>query len=73
MTLVGPSLSGVATIAETRQVGLSATDYLYQSIMMPDDYLVEGFSPQMMPSNYATDLTNQEKTDLVAFLLTLQE
>jgi cytochrome c2 len=66
----GPSLQGVATRAGERVDGLSAEDYLHQSLVEPEAYVVEGFDP-VMPS-YA-DQPEQALNDLVAYLMTLDE
>ena len=68
-TLVGPSLAGMSAAAATRQEGMSAEDYLYQSIVAPDAYVLEGFHGGMMPSIYTKHLDAQQLADLVAFLM----
>ncbi len=68
--IVGPSLFGVATRAETRRPGYSAEIYLYESILQPSAYLVESFQDGVMPKNFNEVLTAQQKADLIAFLLT---
>jgi mono/diheme cytochrome c family protein len=70
--LVGPSLAGVGRAAEARVPGLTAEQYLRQSIVDPDAYLVEGFQPGAMLPNVAEILSEQQLDDLVAFLLTLR-
>jgi ferredoxin len=70
--LVGPSFDGVATRAATRVPGLSAADYLRQSILDPEAYVVDGFPKGQMFSNYGEVLTPEDIDNLVAFLLTLQ-
>jgi cytochrome c2 len=70
--LVGPSLAGVATRAETRVPGLAAEQYLMQSLVDPDAHVVEGFQPGQMRPDLAQTLSQQELDDLVAFLLTLR-
>ncbi len=69
--VVGPSLDGVATRAASRVPGMSAEDYLRQSIVDPGAYVVDGF-PDAMLRNFDELLTDQEIDDLVAFLLTLE-
>lgn len=71
--LVGPSLYGVATRAKTRIPGMSAEDYLRQSILEPDAYVVEGYPAGQMVPNLAEVLTDAQLEDLIAFLLTLEE
>ncbi len=70
VTLVGPSLAGIATRAAERVPGMSAEQYLMQSLMEPDAYVVEGFPSGVMPSY--KDLPEQDLADLIAFLLTLK-
>lgn len=66
-----PSLIGVANRAGGRAEGLSAEEYLYQSIVAPRVYLVDGFADNMY-TRYASIYSEQELADLVAFLMTLQ-
>jgi mono/diheme cytochrome c family protein len=68
-TLVGPSLSGISAAAATRQEGTSTENYLYQSIIEPNSYVVEGFHSDILPAIYKHNLTPQELADLVAFLM----
>lgn len=70
--IIGPALKGVATRAETRVEGLVPEDYLRQSIVHPNDYIVEGFSADAMPQNFGRDLTSEEINDLITYLLTLK-
>jgi coenzyme F420-reducing hydrogenase delta subunit/cytochrome c2 len=72
ISVVGPSLAGVAERAGTRVPGLSAEDYLRQSILTPDTYVVEGYSTGLMPANYAEILDEQQVKDVLAFLATLK-
>ena len=58
VTLVGPAQNDVGTRASGRVAGLSATDYLRQSIVEPDTYLVDGFSAGLMYQNYANELSD---------------
>jgi NitT/TauT family transport system substrate-binding protein len=67
--LVGPSLQGVAERAATRVEGLSAEEYLRQSIVEPGAYVVEDFQP-VMPA--FDTLSESDVNDLVAYLMTLQ-
>jgi hypothetical protein len=47
-------------------------EYLRQSLVDPDAYLVEGYPPGAMLPDVADRLTEQQLDDLVAFLLTLR-
>lgn len=69
--IIGPSLAGVAIRAETRVDGQTAEEYLQLSILRPGDYVVEGFN-NIMITNLAKELTNEDMNALMAFLLTLK-
>lgn len=70
--IVGPSHAHIATVAETAVPGMSAAEYLRESIVNPDAHVTEGFPAGVMYQNYGKDLSEQEINDLVAFLLTLK-
>jgi sulfur-oxidizing protein SoxX len=69
--LVGPSLAGVASRAGSRVSGESAEEYLRQSIVNPNAFVVDGFSEGLMPAGFGDELSDQQLSDLVAYLLTL--
>ncbi|MEX1248717.1 MAG: c-type cytochrome [Anaerolineales bacterium] len=69
---IGPGLDGLATRAADSVTGLTAEEYIHQSIVDPSAYVVEGFADGLMPQNFAEILTEEQIADLVAFLLTLQ-
>ena len=69
--VIGPSLAGIATRAETRLEGYDAQAYIEMSILSPRDFLVEGF-PDTMPTNFGKELTSEEFEGLVAYLMTLK-
>jgi mono/diheme cytochrome c family protein len=64
----GPSLGGMGERAATRIPGMSAADYLYQSIVDPGAYTVPGYQ-NVMPTDFAQTLTSQQISDLVKFIL----
>jgi mono/diheme cytochrome c family protein len=66
----GPTLQGIAMAAGERVPGLTAEEYIRQSIMEPDAYVVEGYD-HSMGRIFSKLLSEQEVHDLVAFLLTL--
>ena len=70
--IVGPSLNGIATRAGQRIEGLTAAEYIQQSILQPGAYVVEGFPDGAMPRNFARTLTTEQVDNLVAFLLKLE-
>jgi hypothetical protein len=65
-------MAGLGTTAGSRASGQSAEEYLRDSITAPNDLVVEGFSPDLMPRAYGAELTEQEINDLVSYLLTLK-
>ena len=67
-TLVGPSFKGFGAVAGTRISGMSATDYVSQSITQPSAYIVNGFS-NLMYNQYEQHLTAQQIADLAAYVL----
>lgn len=72
VTIVGPSLAGVATRAEKREPPLTAAEYLEESILDPDKVKVAGFEQMQMDTSLAKTLTTDEISDLVAYMLTLK-
>lgn len=70
--VVGPSLAGVATRAAERVADLSAEDYLSNSILYPNDFIVPGYENSAMQQNFATMLTSEDVDYLIAYLLTLK-
>ncbi len=69
---IGPVLDGLASRAGNRVSGLTAEEYIHQSIVNPSAYVVEGFADGIMPPTFGETLTEEQIGDLVAFLLTLQ-
>lgn len=67
---IGPSLDGVAKTAATRVKGLDAEAYLRESIEKPSAFVVPKFQP-LMPATIRSTMTDQEFSDIVAFLKTL--
>ncbi len=70
---VGPSLAGVATVAGDRVPGLDAEGYLRQSILLPDQYIVDGWPAGQMLPIYRESLSEEELDALVTYLLSLEE
>jgi cbb3-type cytochrome oxidase cytochrome c subunit len=62
---IGPDLTGLADRAGDRVEGLEAEDYIRQSVLDPEAFVVEGFSP-LMPT---LPLDTEELDALVEFLL----
>lgn len=70
VVLVGPSHNGMGARAVGVVAGLSADQYLEQSIKEPNAHITDGFTEGVMYQFYGNDLSQQEILDLVAFLKT---
>ncbi|MEZ5340062.1 MAG: hydrogenase iron-sulfur subunit [Acidimicrobiales bacterium] len=70
---VGPSLAGIGTRGADRLPGLSAADYIRQSILSPDAYIVDGYRAGQMLDIYQDRLSPEELDALVAYLSSLTE
>lgn len=66
----GPNLVSIRERAATRIAGMSAEDYLRESVLHPGRYIVPTFRGAMYMF-YADALTDQDMNDLLAYLLTL--
>ncbi len=66
---IAPSWEGIAERAASRRPPMPADAYLYESIIHPDAYLVEGFPNSMVP-NLDSRMSDQELADVIAYLLT---
>ncbi len=66
---VGPNLTQIAGVAATRKDGVSAEDYIRESIVNPNAFVVEGYEPNIMPQNYGQQLSSRELNDLIDYLL----
>jgi mono/diheme cytochrome c family protein len=72
VVLVGPSLAGIATLAEERIPGKPPAEYLHESIIDPNAFVPDGFIEGVMYQNYGDELTEDQIDKLVSFLLTLE-
>lgn len=70
MFSIAPVMQGINQRAGERVAGLSADDYLHQSILEPSAFIVPGFRSIMYP-DYADHLSAQDVADLIAYLKTL--
>lgn len=74
--LIGPSLMNIAEIAAARIEGQGPVEYIHDSIVHPNDFIVppdEGgaYPESLMPQTYGDLWTEQELNDIIAYLLTL--
>ena len=71
-----PDTVGTATrIREERLTlaqfaGYTVEQYIVESITRPGDYVVDGYSSGLMPSNFGVRMTDQQLADIVSYLLT---
>jgi len=65
----GPNLNGIGTVAGMRRPGISAEEYILESMVNPDAYRVPG-SMDAMPAQAAAGLSTEELGSLAVFLLT---
>jgi mono/diheme cytochrome c family protein len=63
---IGPNLTKLSDFAGDRVAGMSAEDYITQSIRQPRAFTVDGFGDGVMPS---LELSETEVAALVSFLL----
>ncbi len=68
---VGPPLDHAGTVAAGRRQGLSAEEYLRQSIVEPGSYVVPGY-PDSMPRGLGDRISAEDLADLVQYLSTLR-
>ena len=71
-TNLGPGLLNIKDRAATRIEGMSAAEYIYQSIVDSKAYTVEGFDPELMPQNWSEIYSDLQIFDIVAYLMTLE-
>ena len=75
---VGPELSHIGTNAATRKPGMSAKDYIRESILDPNAFIAPDCpdgpckSPSLMPPNFGDQLTARQLDTLVEFLAGLK-
>jgi len=66
---VGPNLDGIGARAGTRVAGLSAEDYIRQSILDPGAFVVPDFPDGVMPRDFGARIPQSELDALVDYLL----
>ena len=71
-TNIGPGLLNIKDRAAARIEGMTAAEYIYQSIVDSEAYTVEGFDPDLMPQNWADIYSDLQIFDIVAYLMTLE-
>lgn len=66
----GPGLQGISARGGGRVAGLSAEEYIAQSLKEPSAFVVSGFA-DIMPE--FPDLSDEDMADLIAYLLSLDD
>ncbi len=69
---LSPLFDGIGALAANRRPPLTAAAYLYESIVDPSAFLLEGYSDSM-PNTYTESLTHKDIGHIIAYLLTLTE
>jgi mono/diheme cytochrome c family protein len=67
-----PNMGDMADVAATRVPGQSVEQYLRESIVNPNAFVVPGYQPGVMPQTFK-DLPTDQIDALVAYLLTLKQ
>ena len=67
---VGPTLSEIGLVGRKRVAGMSAEEYIRQSITDPGTFVVPEY-PDSMPRGLARDLSPEDLAALVAYLASL--
>lgn len=65
---LGPPHADVAAVAVERRPPLTAAAYVYESIVDPQAYIVEGYN-DIMPRDYAERIPDDDLGDIIAYLL----
>lgn len=68
---IGPSLADISETAAQRVEGMSAVEYIRESILYPNEYVVPGYAEGIMPQSYNDALSEEQLNNLIAYLLTL--
>ena len=66
---VAPSYEGLSEHAAYRRPPLTAAAYIYESIVNPSAYVVEGYN-NVMRQDYAVVIPDHDLGDIIAYLLT---
>ena len=69
---VGPNQTTIGALAENRIPGMSAEEYILESILDPSAFVIEDYPDDVMPKNYNELIESDQISDLVAFLLSLR-
>jgi mono/diheme cytochrome c family protein len=73
MVIVGPGQYNLINRAGERVEGQGPYTYIYNSIVNPNDHVVEGFAAGIMPPSFGDLLTDEQIYDLIAYFATLHD
>lgn len=65
----GPTWHNVGDTAANRIPGTSPAQYIWESIVAPNSYVVAGYPSNVMPANYEEIISAEDLADMVAYLL----
>lgn len=65
----GPTWHNVGDIAIVRVPDESPAEYLHQSIVAPNAFVVPGYPSNVMPANFTETMSPEQIADMVAYLL----
>jgi mono/diheme cytochrome c family protein len=74
--IIGPGLWNISTAAGSYVPGENAVQYIHESIVNPQAFIVPGDPPypqNLMPQNWGEVLSEQDLNDVIAYLLTLHD
>ncbi|HEY3291920.1 MAG TPA: c-type cytochrome [Anaerolineae bacterium] len=66
--LVGPSFYGIWSRAGTRKPNMGGPEYIYESIVAPNAFVVPTYQAGLMPQTFARTLKAQDVADILAWL-----
>ena len=74
VVIVGPSMAAFAHEAKTEgeELGMTAEEFIRESILDPNAVVPEEFPANTMPENWEEVLTVEQIDNLVAFLMSLE-
>jgi len=70
-TVLAPALIGQWERMDARDDLLTVREYVYQSLINPNDVVPEGYSPNLMYQDYGTSLTEDQLNAVVEYTLSL--
>lgn len=67
--LVGPNMGNLNDNAQQRVAGQTAQEYVHNSIVNTNAFVVDGYTPNIMPQNFSQLMSEEEINGLVDWLL----